>query len=657
MMKRLKFSFAILSLVIASNIALSQSISDKTLLTIADTPITVDEFKNIYLKNNNSTTAIDRETLEDYLKLFVNFKLKVFEAKSLKIDTSAAFMNEYQGYIKQLAQPYLTDSASDERLLDEAYERMQYEVSASHILINVPENASPADTLKLYNKALDARNRVLKGEPFGAVAVSTSNDPSVARNNGFLGYFTVFQMVYPFETAAYNTPIDSVSMPVRTRFGYHIIKVHGRRPAQGQVKIAHIMIRVNPNANPQDVENARKRIVDIHERLKNGADFATIAREESQDQSTAKSGGELPWLNSGQIIPEIDRVAFALAADGDISEPFQSIFGWHIIKRLGRKKVGTKEEMMPEIKMKVTKDARNLQSRESLIRKLKLEYSFKEDTSNLKEIRIALDSTLYKGEWKAPQFKKNAVLFSFTGGTYKISDFAGFIEGNQRFVGRNPLNSFVKLAYGEWVNRSILDFEESRLSEKYPEYKQLAKEYLEGMLLFEITNQVVWHKSSDSLGLENYYATHKDQYKWGERVHYAVYTLTDSKLKDKLVSAIVKGKKKKLLPNDIIAKFNKKDTVVSVEKKVANNDFADVQNYKTWNDGVNVLSNDKGEAVITEIIDVTTGDLKLLDDCRGQAVADYQEDLENEWIETLRAKYAVNVDDAVFTELVESFKK
>ena len=283
-----------------------------------------------------------------------------------------------------------------------------------------------------------------------------------------------------------------------------------------------------------------------------GADFATIAKEESQDPSTAKNGGELPWLRSGQIIPEFERVAFGLTADGQISDPFQSTFGWHIVKRLGRKMVGTKEEMLPEIKSNVARDSRNQKSRESFIKKIKKEYNFKEDTAKLKVIAELLDSSLYRGEWKAKTFKDNAVIFEFTGGIYKTNDFANFIEANQRFIGQNTLKGFVKVAYEEWVNRTILEFEENRLPEKHPEFKQLSKEYLEGMLLFEITNQTVWQKSSDSIGIANYYNIHKNQYTWGERVHYAVYTLKDAKIKEKFVSGLAKRKSKNINPKDYI---------------------------------------------------------------------------------------------------------
>ncbi|MGD9977223.1 MAG: peptidylprolyl isomerase [Bacteroidales bacterium] len=657
MVRKLKIVELVALLLIAQH-TLSQPLSQKVLLTVADTPVTVDEFKSIYLKNSSSGTSIDSVALDDYLKLFINFKLKVQEARSLKIDTLPAFMAEYQGYIRQLAQPYLTDTSSDEQLINEAYDRMQYDISASHILISVPESATPADTLKLYKKAMAARSRLLKGESFGAVATVTSNDPSVTHNSGYLGYFTVFQMVYPFETAAYNTPVDSISMPVRTRFGYHIIKVHDRRPAQGQVKIAHIFVRVQSNGNPEDVENARGKIVEIYEKIKGGEDFATLARDESQDPASAKNGGELPWIRSGQVIPELERVAFGLTVNGQVSEPFQSSVGWHIVKRIARKMVGTKEEMLPEIKASIARDARNVKSRDIFIDKLKHGYSFKDDTTKLGLLRSKLDSGLYQGTWKAPVLGSNPALFSYTGGTYKLSDFASFVELNQRYIGKNSTSNFLKVAYNEWVNRLLLDYEESKLPEKYPEFKSTAREYLEGMLLFEITNRTIWLQSSDSVGIENFYEAHKNRYTWENRVHYAVYSAANVRVKDQLVKNLPRRTRKNLSPENFALKFNKnKALAVTVEEKAANPDAADVMGYSIWKNGYNVTAGNDGKFTVVEIVTVTNGDIKSLNDCRGQVIVDYQENLESAWLETLRVKYPVKVDAAVFSELLQSIRE
>lgn len=633
--------------------AVAQPLEQKILLTINNEPVTVGEFQGLYLKSTATENAKPTgDALEDYLNLFINYKLKVKAAKEMGIDTSAAFKNEYQGYVEQLAQSYLIDNQVFNNLVEEAYNRMQYEVSASHILISIPESASPTDTLKYYQKALAARSRILKGETFGSVAIAMSNDPSVSENAGFLGYFTAFQMVYPFESAAYSTPVDSISMPVRTRFGYHIIKVHDKRPARGQVKVAHIMIRVPPKASPQVAEDARIKILNIYQRLTTGADFAQLAKDESQDPSTAKLGGELPWIRSGQVIPEFEAVAFSLQHDGEISQPFQSPAGWHIVKRLAKKELGSREELIPEIRTMLMRDSRGMLPRTAFIAKLKKEYTFKDDTSKLKEVLPLVDSSLYNGTWKSPILKSNATLFSFNGNEFKLSDFCTFIEQNQGLIGKSSIPTFIRNAYNEWVNLTLTNYEKSKLPEKYPEFAQLIREYYEGMMLFEVSNREVWQKSSDSLAITNFYNEHKDSYKWGERIHLAVYTLTDPKIKKAFVKGLEKRAKKGLTPLEYANRFNSTARqTVSVVEKSGDLSLPEAEGYTSWPKNFNVKDTQNGEVVVVEVLGKTTGEAKLLADCKGEVIADYQNSLEGEWLEKLKKEYTVTVDRNVFDEL------
>jgi len=633
--------------------AVAQPTEQKILLTINNEPVTAGEFQGLYLKSTSIENAKPtREVLEDYLNLFINYKLKVKAAKDNGIDTTAAFKNEYQGYVEQLAQSYLIDNQVLNNLIEEAYNRMQYEVSASHILISIPENASPSDTLKCYQKAMEARSRILKGETFGSVAVAMSNDPSVSRNSGFLGYFTAFQMVYPFESAAYSTPVDSISMPVRTRFGYHIIKVHDKRPARGQVKVAHIMIRVPPNPSPQAAEDARLKILGIYQRLTAGADFAQLAKDESQDPSTSKSGGELPWIRPGQVIPEFEAVAFSLQHDGEISQPFQSSAGWHIVKRLAKKELGNREELIPEIRAMLMRDSRGMLPRTAFIENLKKEYSFKQDTSKLKLLIPLLDSSLYKGTWKSPNLKSNSTLISFNGNELKLSDFCNFIEQNQGLIGKHSIPAFLMNAYTEWVNLTLTSYEKSKLPDKYPEFAQLTREYYEGMLLFEISNREVWQKSSDSLGIANFYNEHQDSYKWGKRIHFSVYTLTDPKIKKAFVSGIEKRSKKGLTPLDYANRFNSPaKQVATVVEKSGDPTLPEVADYNSWPKKFSVRDTQNGGVVVVEVLDTTIGDVKPLTDCKGEVISDYQNSLEREWLEKLKKHYTVIVNRSVFDEI------
>ncbi|MCB9001617.1 MAG: peptidylprolyl isomerase [Bacteroidales bacterium] len=652
-MKRI-VGICLLFIYIGSSSAIFAQQPSDTLFLIDNTPVTVGEFYNLYLKNVNIQNSIPDSTLQSYMDLFVNFRLKVQAAKDLKIDTSKAFQNEYHSYVDQLAESYLIDSTTLNKLIDEAYQRLKVEVSASHILIAIPPSVDSKDTLKYYQKALETRNRLLNGEPFGKVALSTSNDPSVSRNNGYLGWFSAFQMVYPFENAAYNTPEDSISMPVRTRFGYHIIKVHGRRPSKGEIKIAHIMVRVQPNATPEEVENARKKILDLYKKVTSGEDFAAVARQESDDKASAKNGGEFPWVHSGQIIPEFEAVAFSLDHDGQISEPFQSQFGWHIIKRIAKKEVSTKEEMLPEIKKMISRDSRSSQMTAALINHLKKQYNFKANMVAVQQLVSYLDSSLYKGQWKIQPLKNNPTVIAFAGKQYTLNDFATYIETVQKTIGQKSISDFLNLSFSEYSNKLLVDYEKSLLPTIYPAYKELAQEYLQGMLLFEISNRIVWEPASDSAKIAEFYNAHKSNYKWGERLYYTIYTLKDTLLLNKLEKQRLSKKYAKLSPNEFAKEFEKKTkSTLTVEQKVGDISTPELSNYKSWKEPLSTHHTSNG-IKIWEVNKITNGDIKDLNDCRGEVISDLQKDLETEWLQELKSKYKVTFNKKTLNEVKHS---
>lgn len=657
MMKYRLFIFSAIMLGVISVSA--QQNNDPILLTVGNENIPASEFTRIYLKNNQVSTLTDIKSVEDYLNLFIKFKLKVADALSLKLDTSLSFKNELAGYKQQLARPYMVDKETEQKLIAEAYERMKYEVSASHILIAVPERATPSDTLKLYEKAIAIRNRIINGESFETVARATSDDHSVTNNNGFLGYFTVFQMVYPFESAVYNLKPSEISMPVRTRFGYHIIKFNDKRSAKGQVKVAHIMIAVNKDANPELQTKAKEKIQEIYKQVLNNEDFGKLANQFSQDPGSAKNNGELPWLSSGVIIPEFERVAFGFDHDGQVSEPFQTVYGWHIAKRLGRKEIGAFEEMQPEIKKKLSMDSRSTISIEKMVEKIKRENSFKEDTINLLPIVALLDSSIYKGSWKLPNLKENKVIFTIANQKHDQSEFVNYLFQYQQKPLFGNFHSIAKKVYSDWVNKSVYDYQLSTLEFKYPDFKYLLQEYHDGILLFNVSDINVWSKASnDSIGLENFYQKNKANYRWGERIQYAIYTCIDEALLTKVNKMVLTRKSKRLKPEDILQKVNKANGAkVEVSYKVANSDEQDVVDYKSWTGGLSKLSNVQGTYVFKEIIAITNGDIKALADCKGQVIADYQQTLEEEWLKTLHQKYAVTVNQEVLKSIVSTLEK
>ncbi len=375
----------------------AQQAGSPTVLSVGGIPVTKAEFEAIY-KKNNKEPQVTREALDEYMELFVNYKLKVREAQALGMDTISRFRTELEGYRKQLVKPYLIDRSLNDALVREAWERAQKEVRASHILVALQEGATPEDTLAAWKRINALRDRVLKGEDFAAVARGKggSDDPSAASNGGDLGWFSVLQMVYPFENAAYNTPVGQVSQPVRTRFGYHIVRVDGMRPARGRMKAAHIMLR----STEADPEEKRRRVEDqvreIHRRIATGElTFEAAALRYSEDDGSSTRGGELPEFSTGKMIEEFEDAAFALPHDGAVSEPVLSRFGWHIIKRLSHTPPPNFDEAQSELKNRIARDSRAEITRTAFLRNLRKAYEVKEETKNLKGVIARLDTTVF----------------------------------------------------------------------------------------------------------------------------------------------------------------------------------------------------------------------------------------------------------------------
>ena len=331
--------------------------TETIVLRVGNDNVTLEDFEHVFRKNNKDSVTTT-EALDAYMELFVNFKLKVLEAEALGMDTVAAFQKELAGYRNQLARPYMVDSELLSELVEEAYERKSTEVRASHILISVAPDASPADTLLAWNRIQTLRDRVIHGDNFGEVARSKggSEDPSVANNGGDLGWFTAFQMVYPFECAAYETAEGDVSDVVRTRFGYHILKVTGKRKARGEVQVAHIMVRMPRTASKNQVTNAEGRMMEVKRLLMNGEAFESLAMKYSEDPSTANKGGVLPWFGTGKMVEDFEEAAFAMSEVGDIAGPVRTDYGFHLIKLLDKKTLPTLDESRRELSKKVRRD-------------------------------------------------------------------------------------------------------------------------------------------------------------------------------------------------------------------------------------------------------------------------------------------------------------
>jgi len=633
-------------------IQLNAQESNDYILQIDGQNISKEEFIRLYEKNRTNLSNGEITSVDNYLDLFINFKLKVLDAKSHGIDTTKSFINEFEGYKEQLAKPYLIDKEKQGQLVKEAYERMQYEVRASHILIKLNPDATPADTVEAYNKAMEIRRRIMNGENFEVVARGSSDDPSVKNNGGDLGYFTVFQMVYPFETAAYTTRVNDVSMPVRTRFGYHIVKVTDKRQAQGEVKVAHIMLAVPRESGPE-VEKQKKQLInEIYHKIKQGNDFAQLAMEYSDDKGSGRNGGELPWFGVGRMVPEFEKAAFELKANGEVSMPVRTGFGWHIVKRIDRKEILPFDNVKNDIANKVAKDQRAEKARESFIEKLKTDYNFTENEENI-PVHYDTIQQQYILNPKYISFKGdfNGVLFSILDKNIKEKEYANYIE--HLFEGKEVSPYQFYLGYNSFKEKKILEIEESLLETKYPEYKYLLMEYHDGMLLFEITDQMVWSKAMrDTLGMQEYYKENRKKYMWDERWEGTIFLCSDKATYDKVEKIISKRSYgKTITERDLLDKVNEQSTVLRIEKGLFNKGDNQWVDYLIWNKE----PTEKGKNFVLYKGEKISPKVKSLEEAKGQVISDYQDYLEKLWVEGLRSKHNILVNDSVLSEIKKKY--
>ena len=440
---------------IAINISFSQKHDDKILLTIDDNSITLSEFERIYKKNNTST-VYDSKSVEEYMELFINYKLKVMEAERLGYDTNKAFIKELNGYREHLIKPYLEDNIIKERYLKEAYERTKTEVNVSHILARFGQrNPLPEDTIDAYNKIIQMRERIVAGESFEEVAKEASEDPSAQSNGGNLGWFTAFRMVYEFENASYNTAVGVISKPFKTSYGYHIIRVDDKRPSKGKIRLAHIMKRTSKDSE-EDIKIAKEKIDECYELLKSGEEFADVAKKHSEDQASARNGGILKWLRSGTLADSLENILFNMEDSGEYTEPILLDFGWHIFQLLKKEPVGTYEETKSELTTRLNRNPRNKLIEKEKIENIKRDYNFIEYRNNLDNIIELIDSSIYTGDWDyTVSGDLIEPLFKIGDKEYLQKDLAEYIS-SRKYRKSMPFENIVNTRYDDFVDKKII---------------------------------------------------------------------------------------------------------------------------------------------------------------------------------------------------------
>lgn len=643
----------------------AQGWKSKTLITLGDKEISAKEFMDVYEKNNVKSEVIDKKSVDEYLDMYINFKLKVTEAEARRMDTLPKFVKEYEGYRKQLAKPYFSNDAATEQLVEEAYERMHWDINASHILIKCDIHTTPADTLKAYNKALELRKRILKGEDFGDVAVEASDDPSAKGmeeipgkqraykgNRGNLGYFTVFDMVYPFETGAYNTKEGEISMPVRSDFGYHIIKVNSKTPACGQIKAAHIFLVVDEKDPAKSDSVVRAKAYNIYNEIdKDGKNWDLIVKKYSDDKGSAQHGGILTPFKVSQIVPEF-IAAIKELNENEFSEPVKTSYGYHIVKLIAKSGVKPLEDEKENITKRVEKDMRAKVSEEVVLKRIMKEDKFKENIKVKDAFIATIDTTLKEGKYVVAEgVDEGKVLFKLMKQNYTIADFIEYIQKHQQAQPFMSSASYAYQLYDEFVKESVFAYEDAHLEEKYPDFKLLVQEYHDGILLFDLMDKEVWKKAEiDTAGIKSFYEENKDNYMWGDRVKTIVITVNNE---ENVARA------EELIRQDIgadsiraVVRAESLKGVIVKSPYYQKGDNVDIDETEWVAGTVRVIPStvDKTTKII-KIIEVREPEPKTYKEARGLIISAYQTKLEADWLEELKAKYPVTVDEKVLNKV------
>lgn len=579
----------------------SMKAQDKPLLIIDGEPIMQSEFMYIYEKNNQETT-IDQKTVDEYLDLFINFRLKVHEAEMLGLDTTQSFKQELAGYRAQAIPKYMTYEAGEDWMARLSYQHMCKERRAAHIVIRCPMDAHPDTVAAALARINDARIRVTTGkttqvkkgkkmisvtspvEDFFAVAKEVSEDPNLVQTGGELGWIPTFRYVWPLEKAVYETPLGSVSEVFRSGFGFHIALVEEERDHE-EVNASHIMKMV-PRGNDAAAVTAKHQIDSLYLLVKNGANFAEVATANSDDKGSAIRGGELGWFSRGQMVKPFEDAAFALQNAGDISEPIFSNYGWHIIQLHGKRGVQPFEEVESDIRRRVSMDERHKEVNKAFVEKIRKEYNLSESLSD----------------------------------------------------------------------DEVLAIENANLENKYPELKNLMKEYHDGILLFDVSLKNVWDKASqDTVGLTEYFAANKNNFKWDAPRFKGFIVYCKDKASAKIAKTIIRSAN----PDSVGSYLDKRVNTDSIRYvRVEHGVYA--QGAKPAVDKLQWKTGDFEPSEDYPIVFLVGKKLKapeVYTDERGKVVSAYQDALEAKWIEELRAKYTVEVNEEALAEIKAKYEK
>lgn len=635
-----------------------QAQEDPVLFTVGNQDVPVSEFEYIFKKNNSDGLDASLQEVKDYLDLYINFKLKVQRAKELKIDTINTLNEELEGYRQQLAKSYLMNKEVVSKLVAELFERKQYDINISHLVVEIPADATEKEVENAYQEALKYRKMLKESESFSKVARQHSDDPAVNENGGNIGYVNapLPEGFYHFETAAYETEVGDFSMPVRSPMGFHILKVNDKRDARGEYELAHILIRKATDGSGPTPEEKTQLVLD---RLEKGESFEKLAGEMSEDAATSQRGGYVGFVGINLFERSFEDAAFSIPEDGAYSEPIETRVGYHIIKRISRRPLEDPELMRPLILAQIEKSDRKEIAMKELIQRIKEEANYSFQESVLDSFIAELDDEIFSYRWQVPENLDDQALFSLGNKEVMLSEFAEHLRRNTRqrlrMSREMDIAEAVHQIYHDFVGDKAISFQESRLENKYPEFRALMREYEEGILLFEITKKKVWDRASnDTVGLRQFYEAHQHQYKSEEMAEVTIFKVSGAN--DRRLNRIHEFAADHSA-EELNKRFHGKRNVEieterqKIRKSNLPEDLKFEEGFTT-----EISQDENGKHLFSKVSKILPSKPKPLEEARGFVIADYQDKLEKEWMEELKDRFEVTINRNVLDRMYKSWQ-
>ena len=645
----MKTSWLILSGLMACALLSAQN-QNAVVMTVGSEQVTLEEFNAIFRKNNQEKKTSKAE-LDEYLDLFRIFKLKVFEAKQLGMDTSAAFNRELNAYVKQLAQPFLRDTSVENNMVRTTYQRMLKDRKIRQILVRLPKCASEKDSLLAFNQLQKVAARINKGSLSFADAVKQVSQDSIGRlNGGELGWITGSPSIsWAFETAAFSTPIGKVSNPVRSSLGYHLIYVEQERPARGRVQVSHIFISSSEDSEMN--ANAKAKAEEAKQKAKAGEPWEALVRNYSENYQNSSRGGILEPFGINEYIPSFEDAAFSLVSIADVSEVIETPQGFHVLRLEKQAGIPSFKDFESDLKKMLAKSTRWKQPADAFLEKLKKDYAFSWLKKDLGFLANA------QGDYTTETLSahSNVALARFAETQLTVQTLLDYVQAERKTVQQKDACSFENQVLKPFVESVLLSYKEEQLPKENIKFRYLMNEYREGILLFSLMDEKVWKRSvRDTVGLIAFHEQNKNRYMWDVRSEAIVIDCKNEAIEQearKLADKLVAGK---ITLEKFSQKLNKKsaDNVLVQQGLFTKgmHSVVDLVNQK-----IGVGPTDRGQqkirfAVVTSVLPPAP---KKLEEARGQIISDYSGFLETKWVEELKAKYPVNVNLEVLYQLID----